>query len=77
MQKTAGEVRVSSYATFSCGILHTDEQLFDIRLELIYKKLCTDTGCSLEDLPNAMDDRDEWSGRVREICTHGTIDIYI
>ena len=29
--------------------------------------LCTDTECSLEDLPGAMDDRDEWQERVREI----------
>ena len=27
----------------------------------------TDTGCSLEDLPEAMDYRDEWKERVREI----------
>ena len=29
--------------------------------------LCTDTGCSLEDLPGAMDGRDEWWERVRKI----------
>ena len=28
---------------------------------------CTDTGYNLEDLPGAMDNRDEWRGRVREI----------
>ena len=27
-----------------------------------------DKGCSLEDLPEAMDDRDKWRERVREIC---------
>ena len=27
-----------------------------------------DRGCSLEDLPVAMDDRDGWRERVREIC---------
>ena len=32
----------------------------------------TDTGCSMEDLPRAMDDRDEWWERVREICASGT-----
>ena len=32
-----------------------------------YKQhLCADTGCSLEDLPGAMDDRDRWRKRVRE-----------
>ena len=29
---------------------------------------CVDTGCSLEDLLGAMDDRDEWQERFREIC---------
>ena len=31
------------------------------------KQLCTDTGCSLEDLPETMDDRDDWREWVREI----------
>ena len=31
------------------------------------QQFCADTGCSLEDLWEAMDDRDEWWERVREI----------
>ena len=31
------------------------------------KQLCSDTGCSLEDLPEAMDDRDDWQECVKEI----------
>ena len=31
------------------------------------QQLCADTGCSLEDFPEAMDDRDGWRERVREI----------
>ena len=31
------------------------------------QQLCTDIGCSLEDLPKAMDNRDEWRERVKEI----------
>ena len=31
------------------------------------QQLCADMGCSLEDLPGAMDNRDEWWERVREI----------
>ena len=31
------------------------------------QQLCADIGCSLEDLPEAMDDRDGWRERVREI----------
>ena len=30
-------------------------------------QLCTDTGCSLEDMPRAMFDRNEWREKVREI----------
>ena len=32
------------------------------------QQLCADTGCSLEDLPGAMDERDGWKERVKEIC---------
>ena len=31
------------------------------------QQLCTDTGCSPEDLPKAMDDREVWRERVRNI----------
>ena len=31
------------------------------------QQLCTGRGCSLEDLPQAMNDRDGWQERVREI----------
>ena len=33
----------------------------------------TDTSCNQEELPKAMDDRDEWQERVREIRTNGMI----
>ena len=36
------------------------------------QQLCVDTGYSLEDLPGAMDDREEWRERVREIYAGGT-----
>ena len=36
------EVRVSSKMTFSCGLLHADEQVLDVRLELIYNS-CVET----------------------------------
>ena len=36
------------------------------------QQLCADTGCSLEDLPGVMDDRDSWWERVREICASST-----
>ena len=30
-------------------------------------ELCEDTGCCPEDLPRAMNDREEWRERVRDI----------
>ena len=41
------------------------------------QQLSADTGCSLEDLPGAMDDREGWRERVKEIRTGGAIYIYI
>ena len=35
--------------------------------ETYIQQLCADTGYSLEDLPGAMDNRDGWQERVREI----------
>ena len=53
MQDTAGEVKVCSFVTFSCGLLHMDEQMLNVSLEPIYNSSV------LEDLPNTMDNRDE------------------
>ena len=36
------------------------------------KQLSEDTGCSPEDLPEAMNDREKWRERVRDIRTCGT-----
>ena len=36
------------------------------------QQLCEDTGCSPEDLPEAMNDRERWRERVRDIRTDGT-----
>ena len=33
------------------------------------QQLCTDKGCSLEDLPGVMNDRDEWQERIKEITS--------
>ena len=37
------------------------------------QQLCEDTGCCPEDLPRAMNDREEWRERVRDICATSTI----
>ena len=36
------------------------------------QQLCGDAGCSPEDLPEAMNDREKWRERVRDICASGT-----
>ena len=41
------------------------------------QQLCADTGCSLEDLPEVIDDRAGWRERVKEICADGTTWWYI
>ena len=38
---------------------------------LYIKQLCEDTGCSLEDMPLAMNDREKWRERVRDIRAGG------
>ena len=35
------------------------------------QQLCVNMGCSPEDLPEAMDDREGWLERVRDICADG------
>ena len=35
------------------------------------QQLCEDTGCNPEDLPEAMNDREKWPERVRDICASG------
>ena len=35
------------------------------------QQLCVDTGCSLEELPGAMDDREGWRERIRDIRAGG------
>ena len=36
------------------------------------QQLCEDTGCCPEDLPEAMNDREKWGERVRDICATST-----
>ena len=39
------------------------------QIKTYQQNLCTNMGCSLEDLPRVMDDRNEWQERVRGIHT--------
>ena len=38
------------------------------------QQLCEDTGCSPEDLPEAMNNKEKWRERVRDIRASGTHD---
>ena len=42
------------------------EQKQDDQLWTYIQQLCEDTGCSPEDLPEAMNDREKWRERVRD-----------
>ena len=45
----------------------------DTRLTKAYiQQLCEDTGCNPEDLPEAMNDREKWQERIRDIRASGT-----
>ena len=41
------------------------------------QQLCEDTGCNSEDLPKAMNDREKWRERIRDISACGTTWWYI
>ena len=68
MQDTAGEAGTSSQVMYSYGPPHTAEQKLDDQLE---QQLCEDTGCSPEDLPEGMNDREKWREGVRDIRAGG------
>ena len=58
---------------FSYEPFHMAEQKQGDQFEPTYRQqLCEDTGCSPEDLPEAMNDREEGRERVRDIRASGT-----
>ena len=51
--------RDEPWGMYSCGPLHIDKQRQDVQLLPTYiQQLCEDTECSLEDLPEAMNDKE-------------------
>ena len=57
MHETAGEVGTSpSHGGAKAGR----------PAQTYIQQLCEDTGCSPEDLPDAMNDRERWQERVRD-----------
>ena len=73
IQNTAGEAGTSLQVLYSYGPPHMAEQMQDGQLEHTYiQQLSEDTGCSPEDLPEAMNDREKCRERVRDIRAGGT-----
>ena len=72
MQDTAGEAGTSSKAMYSYGPPHIAGQKQDDQHKHIIQQLCEDTACSLEDLPEAMNSREKWREKVRDICASDT-----
>ena len=69
-QNTAGEVRTHSLVMYSYGPPHMTKQKQDDQHE---QQLGKDKGCSPEDLPEAINDKEKWRERVRDIRASGTI----
>ena len=59
MQGTAGKVKTNWLATFSFGLLHMDVSVLTDR-QTYRHRLCVDWRCTIEDIPQAMDNRDGW-----------------
>ena len=64
---TAEGVKTNLYVLYSCGPFYTDVQVLSDQLETYLQQLCTGIGCYKEELSEAMDERDDWRERVREI----------
>ena len=61
MRDITGEVSTNSQLMFSYGPLHMDISVLADQQRLMY--ISADTGCSLNDQPGVMDDRDRWCKR--------------
>ena len=71
-QETTGEAGTNSSVLYSYGPPHMAKQKQDEQLEHTYSSYVRDTGCIPEDLPEAMNDREKWRERVRDIRASGT-----
>ena len=57
---------------YSYGPPHMAKQKSGRPAETYIQQLCEDTGCSLEEQPEAMNNREEWQERIRDIRAGGT-----
>ena len=72
MQDTAREAGTSSSVMYSNGPPTYGRAKAGRPARTYIQQLCKDTGCSPEDLPEAMNDREKWRERVSNICASGT-----
>ena len=70
-QDTAGEARTNSSVMYSYGPLHMAKQKSGRPARTYIQQLCEDTRCNPEDLPKAMNDREKWREKVRDIRAGG------
>ena len=70
MQDTAGEARTNSSVMYSYGPPHMHK--LDNQLEHTYTSYVRIQDVTLEDLPEAMNDREKWRERVRDVRASGT-----
>ena len=60
MRDTVGEAKTNSLETFPNRPLHMDVPMLADQQEFIYNNSVWKQGIVIQDLPEAMDDRDEW-----------------
>ena len=70
MWDTPGEVGTNSCDVFLWTPSHGRVKVGQPARNYI-QQLCADTGCSPKDQLEAMDDREGWRERVRDICADG------
>ena len=71
-QDTAREARTNSSVMYSCGPPAYGQAKAGRPARTYIQQLCEDTGCNPEDASKAMNDREKWRERVKDICACGT-----
>ena len=71
-QDTAGEARTNSSVMYSYGPPTYGQAKAGQPAQTYIQQLCEDTRCNPEDLPKAMNDREKWRERVRDIRAGST-----
>ena len=70
--RTLLEKQGRTHVMYSYGPPHMVEEKVGRPARTYIQQLCEDTGCSPEDLLEAMNDREKWRERVRDIRATST-----